>query len=247
MKIDRRKVKDQGWSLVNKGYWLNVGAFAIVTAIIGGLSGTYSISSSGVSITAKLPFADDFDPTAILLFLMIGFVFFIITALIFVTSAMMYGVFRYGAAKYSLKKIRGEETSIKDIFSGFQKFGTVAKAGILVHLYIMLWSFLFFVPGIIKSFSYSQTFYLLADDPKLSASEAITKSRQIMDGYKWNRFVLGLSLLGWNILNGMSGGIAGVFWINPYIEFTYAGYYNELNGGQKSSDETINVEVAEVL
>ena len=70
----------------------------------------------------------------------------------------------------------------------------------LTGLYIALWSLLFIIPGIIKSFSYAMAPYILAEHPEMTASEAITESRHMMDGNKWRLFCLDFSFIGWSLL-----------------------------------------------
>jgi uncharacterized membrane protein len=59
---------------------------------------------------------------------------------------------------------------------------------------------LFIIPGIIKSFSYALTPYILKDNPDLKFNSAITKSREMMNGHKLELFTLYLSFIGWYLL-----------------------------------------------
>ncbi len=95
-------------------------------------------------------------------------------------------------------------------------------------IFLLLWSLLFIVPGLIKSYSYRMVPYILAENPDMKATEAITRSREIMDGNKWNAFVLDLSFIGWIFLSVITFGIVGVFYVNPYICQTDAELYNAL-------------------
>ena len=101
-------------------------------------------------------------------------------------------------------------------------------AMLLKDIFLFLWSLLFIVPGIIKSFSYAMVPYILADNPGLSATEAITLSRKMMDGNKWRMFVLDLSFIGWMFLSACTLGILGIFYVNPYMYSTHAELYNAL-------------------
>lgn len=91
-------------------------------------------------------------------------------------------------------------------------------------VYQFLWS-LTIIGGVIKAFSYQMVPYILAENPKLTAKEAITLSRQMMNGHKWESFVAGLSFLGWDILNGVTLGLSGIFFSNPYEQAFYGEYY----------------------
>lgn len=106
-------------------------------------------------------------------------------------------------------------------------FGKSILVGVLQGLFLSLWTLLFIVPGIIKSFSYMLTYHILRDEPELSPLQAITKSRRMMDGHKAEAFVLGLSFIGW-ILLGIVTLFIGFLWIAPYMSVTYAHFYNML-------------------
>ena len=82
---------------------------------------------------------------------------------------------------------------------------------LLVSIYTCLWALLFYIPGIVKSFSYSMSWFVLAENPHLSADEAITASRRIMNGHKWELFVLYLSFIPWYILSFVTFGIGFLF------------------------------------
>ena len=84
-------------------------------------------------------------------------------------------------------------------------------------------------PGIVKSYSYRMVPFLLADHPELSGTETITLSRQMMNGHKWNAFVLDLSFLGWHILSILTLGLLGIFFVNPYQLSTDAELYRVLS------------------
>lgn len=92
-------------------------------------------------------------------------------------------------------------------------------------LYTFLWTLLFIIPGIIKSYEYYMVPYILADHPEMSHQEVFALSKKMMDGEKWNTFVLELSFIGWQLLNGLTIGILGLFYVNPYVHATHAELY----------------------
>ena len=106
----------------------------------------------------------------------------------------------------------------------------------LMYLFIVLWSFLFIIPGIIKAFSYAMTPYILEENPELSANEAIDRSRAMMKGHKFDLFWLFLSFIGWFFLSLLTLGIGGL-WLGPYMQTATAAFYEdvkadyEVNGG----------------
>ena len=98
---------------------------------------------------------------------------------------------------------------------------------------------LFVIPGIIKSCSYALTFYIRADNPSLSATEAITESRRMMDGYKMKYFMLQLSFIGWIIVGALCLGV-GTLWVAAYMQTATAVFYEEVKASkcQKESETT---------
>lgn len=100
------------------------------------------------------------------------------------------------------------------------------------------------VPFIIVSYGLSRVPYILADDETATGMEVIRRSWNIMKGNKWSLFVFGLSFLGWNLLNALTCGILGVFFVTPYMTIAQAGFHRELVG-KKEPEEAEEVECAE--
>lgn len=150
-------------------------------------------------------------------------------ALLGVVTFIIGGVIQLGYARYLLNQHDGRPFRFGDLFSQFDRFGTGFAQAFLRNLYTILWTLLFIVPGLIKGFSYAMTPFILADHPEMTASEAITASRKLMDGHKGELFVLGLSFFGWNLLCVFTLGIASL-WITPYLNAAYAAFYRELTG-----------------
>ncbi|AYM01967.1 DUF975 family protein [Levilactobacillus yiduensis] len=102
---------------------------------------------------------------------------------------------------------------------------------ILTGIFVALWSLLLVFPGIIKAYAYSQAFYIYRDaydrGEKMSALQAITASRKLMDGNKAFLFIMDLSFMLWFILVAITFNIAGLF-VDPYYDLTRAKFYNQL-------------------
>ncbi|KRL05274.1 DUF975 family protein [Liquorilactobacillus oeni] len=125
---------------------------------------------------------------------------------------------------------------LKGAFSVFTKrhFVSVLVLYVLVSLFTFLWMLLFIIPGIIKSYSYSQTYLIYKDlaeskqsTEDISYLDYITKSRNLMNGHKLDLFLLQLSFLGWSILAVLSFGI-GFIWLTPYKTATYVAFYKDI-------------------
>ncbi len=121
----------------------------------------------------------------------------------------------------------GKKPEIADIFYGYSDFGSSVLVVIITALFTFLWSLLFVVPGIIKAISYSQAYYIIAENKGISATEAINRSKAMMHGHKMDYFVLQLSFIGWGLLGVITFGIAFI-WIAPYMNATYTNFYNSI-------------------
>lgn len=139
-------------------------------------------------------------------------------------SILLAGPIAAGLALVQLSALRGQQVEFGDMFKGFNNFGTTCGTGVLVAIYTILWSLLFYIPGIVKAYSYSMTFYILADHPEMKANEAITASRMMMKGHKWDLFVLDLSFFWWIVLASVTCGIAAIY-VEPYMELSHASFY----------------------
>lgn len=160
----------------------------------------------------------------------------IVMALCSVLSGISLGVAAFilvpslviGLNFFSVAMYRGDATSIEDIFrEGFDNFGRKLGGYLWMELFIYLWSLLFVIPGIIKAISYALTPYILADCKNVRATDALKLSMRMMEGHKWEYFVLGLSFIGWMLLTSLTCGLLYVFYVGPYMNNTFAGYYAE--------------------
>lgn len=131
-----------------------------------------------------------------------------------------------------LKLTKKEDISVGDLFSGFSATGKALWLNIITAVFTFLWTLLLIIPGIIKQYSYSMAFYILADNPELTAREALSKSKEIMNGHKWDFFVLQLSFFWWYLLVGITFGIASIY-VTPYISATTANFYNSIKGNEE--------------
>ncbi|MGI6012149.1 MAG: DUF975 family protein [Ruminococcus sp.] len=94
-------------------------------------------------------------------------------------------------------------------------------------VYRFLWT-LTVIGGIIKHYSYFLVPYIVAENPDIKAGEAITLSRKMMKGHKWECFVLELSFIGWRLLGLVTFGVTEVLYSTPYETAAYCEYYVRL-------------------
>lgn len=144
-----------------------------------------------------------------------------------IASFVIAPAFSLALCMFFLKLTKGEEVSVVDVFAGFNKTGRALWLNILIGVFTFLWSLLLVIPGIIKAYAYSMSFYVLADNPELTASEALAKSQSIMRGHKMELFILELSFIGWYFVVGLTLGIAAIY-VAPYMNATMANFYNSI-------------------
>ena len=126
-----------------------------------------------------------------------------------------------------LNMTAGVKPTVSELFNHFNKFWAAFKVTFFQGLFIALWSMLLWIPGIVKSYSYAMAMYIQAENPEMGSLEAITRSKQMMQGHKMELFVLDLSFIGWYLLCGLTFGIAAI-WVIPYISATKANFYNSI-------------------
>ena len=141
-------------------------------------------------------------------------------------ALIVIGPLEYGQAYIFLKQARDRQpVQLGDMFRGFQDdFGGTFLIGFLSQLFVALWSLLFLIPGIVKSYAYSMAYYVKLDHPDYGWKACIDESRRLMDGHKWEKFVLDLSFLGWILVGALCLGV-GTLWVTPYMAATEAQFY----------------------
>lgn len=157
---------------------------------------------------------------------------------VFSTLAFILGgTLELGYCQFLLKQHDQQGPEFNDLFSQFHRFGTGFAQQFLRGLYIVLWSLLLVIPGIMAAYSYAMTPFILTDHPEMTASEAIKRSKQMMDGHKGELFVLDLSFIGWNMLASACMNL-GYLFLNPYRQAAQAAFYRELLRQEKAEHVT---------
>lgn len=140
-------------------------------------------------------------------------------------NALVFNPLKVGCTRFFILNA-DSYPSLKELGFAFKtNYWNVVKVMFITDVYILLWSLLFIIPGIIKGYSYHLVPYLLAENPDMTAKEAIDLSREIMDGYKFSTFILDLSFIGWNLLELITFGLSGVLYSNPYYYATHSELY----------------------
>lgn len=222
------------------GHW----GVAVLTAFVASLLGAGSSNSSSVNFNlgfdsgSSMPdfnisgSYNDFSFSSIMNYIQNHPVLATILTIVIIVSAV-WGLASFilgGATKAGLcefnKGLYNGTPNFNDLFKHYSIFGKAFLANFLVSLFTFLWTLLFIIPGIIATYSYSMTFYILADHPEMDAMDAIRMSKEMMRGHKWELFCLQISFIGWSILSACSLGI-GFLFLTPYVgQSTYAFYRN---------------------
>lgn len=161
---------------------------------------------------------------------------FISINLLTLARFLVSGVIQLGYAHILLKQHEQQEYSFNDLFSQFHRFGQGFAQAFLRELYTALWSLLLIVPGIIAHYKYAMTPYIMTDHPELTASEAIERSKELMDGHKGELFILHFTFIGWDLLAAITLNI-GHLVLNPYKNAAEAAFYRKLTGASVRNEE----------
>ena len=207
--MDRAKLKQDA----KKSLRGNYGSAILVLLVLGILTG----------IPAVLPeiFKNSSNETQAIVSIVAMLLALLITAL-----------FTLGAVSFFLKISRNKKVGFGELFSKTNLWVSCIVAIVMMGIFTSLWTLLLIIPGIIAAYRYRLTPYILVDNPKIGGLDAITKSKEMMRGYKMDLFVLDLSFIGWQILAIFTFGLL-YFWLAPYMNATYANFYNELRKKDK--------------
>jgi uncharacterized membrane protein len=165
-----------------------------------------------------------------LLYLVIGVVSFVVNLIPIlgpIATTVISGAITLGIYGYYLDVTRGLQPSFSAFFSGFSQFWRAFVLYLLMAIFTLLWMLLLIVPGIIAAYRYTQSYYILKDNPEIGALEAIRRSKALMVGSKGRLFILQLTFIGWALLGILTLGI-GYLWLSPYILTANAHFYEDL-------------------
>ncbi len=143
----------------------------------------------------------------------------------------------YGLCNLALDVFRGYNVGIEGLFQGFRSnYVHVTLTMLLSRIYIILWTLLLVIPGIVKTYSYAMMPYILKDHPEMCYDQAIDASMRMMQGYKVKLFLLDLSFIGWIFLSLITLGLGFIFLV-PYMGVAHAAFYEDVKsrGGDEYS------------
>ena len=145
-----------------------------------------------------------------------------------ILAILIPGPLAVGAAFFALKISRDQEAKTDDLFFSFNNnLGNSILAYLIVLVFAFIGFILLIIPGIIVALALSQTWFILAENPSIDSYDAVIKSKNMMKGYKWQYFKIGLRLFGLGLLCLLTLGI-GFLWLIPYQYVVYAKFYEEV-------------------
>lgn len=218
-----------------RGNWFKaIVANFIYAFFCGGVSISTSVSNStttpeeGESVVALLSAAGQQGAEPYANFILGGYlVVLLIGLLVGIITSGITGSVAVGFARFNSDLTSGGDAKIGSLFSYFGKMFTVFWMNIIMGVRIFLGTLLFIIPGIVMSFNYAMVHHVLADNPDLTAREALAESKRIMKGNRWRYFCLSFSFIGLNLLIVLTLGIAAI-WVVPYENAAFGAFYNEI-------------------
>lgn len=235
---NRANLKANAKVAFKRNYWLCVLValiLGIATGSGGGSAGNSASQTTETIISEDIPFdttspeniindiLPSWDSGSMAITAILVVVILIVLAIAFALQFFLFGPLEVGCSNF-FKTNAYEKAELNKLTIAFQKehYMKIAATMFLRNLYTALWLLVFIIPGVIKAYEYRMIPYILSDCPDISRQEAFRISKEMMMGNKMNAFILDLSFFGWIILTVITCGIAGVFYVNPYIAATDA-------------------------
>ncbi len=198
-----------------------------------------TIVIDGKTVDIEKPAVAAIGAAVVIVILIVSLICLFVGIIGIAIDIFVYNPIEYGCIKF-FRKSQHENTSLGTMFHGFKDgYGKIVKVLFFRDLFIFLWSLLFVIPGIVKSYEYRMVPFLLSENPNMTKDEALKASSRMMKGNKWRAFVLDLSFLGWHILSAFTFGMLEIFYVAPYVNGTNAALYEALKAEQ---NETIVTE-----
>ena len=221
MMWNRAELKMRGNMAFKKNY-----VSAVVVALLMGIFGTVSGESSArrVSENSDIYSGNLFNVgmiTGLLAGIATVVILIVLVAKVFVGNLLKMGGYRFFILNQTA------QPGIGTLLDGFRSghYVNIVLTMFLRDLFTTLWSLLLVVPGIVKHYEYLMVPYIIAENPAMDYKEAFQISKQMMDGEKMEAFIMDLSLLGWYLLSAVTCGLLAIFYVNPYVQASFAEMY----------------------
>lgn len=254
----RKELKERAKEALKRNYWKIV-LVSLIGMLIGGGLGSSGISGGGSDIrdmasdNVKEHFTehenDDVDwegAEAVLDDIqmdirpqdIVAVVFTVIVVLIVAAIVLAVGIaldvlllnpVQVGINRFMVKSLDDTARIAEVGYTFDHNYKNGVKVMFFKDLYVVLWSLLFIIPGIYKAYQYRMVPYILGENPDMTYQEVLQRSKDMMDGQKWDAFVLDLSFILWHMLGGITCGLAEIFYVAPYVNLTDAALYSRLS------------------
>ncbi|MGX7639367.1 DUF975 family protein [Coprococcus comes] len=218
---NRAELKMRGNMAFKKNY-----VSAVVVALLMGIFGTVSGESSArrVSENSDIYSGNLFNVgmiTGLLAGIATVVILIVLVAKVFVGNLLKMGGYRFFILNQTA------QPGIGTLLDGFRSghYVNIVLTMFLRDLFTALWSLLLVVPGIVKHYEYLMVPYIIAENPAMDYKEAFQISKQMMDGEKMEAFIMDLSFLGWYLLSAVTCGLLAIFYVNPYVQASFAEMY----------------------
>lgn len=254
----RKELKERAKEALKRNYWKIV-LVSLIGMLIGGGLGSSGISGGGSDIrdmasdNVKEHFTehenDDVDwegAEAVLDDIqmdirpqdIVAVAFTVIVVLIVAAIVLAIGIaldvlllnpVQVGINRFMVKSLDDTARIAEVGYTFDHNYKNGVKVMFFKDLYVVLWSLLFIVPGIYKAYQYRMVPYILGENPDMTYQEVLQRSKDMMDGQKWDAFILDLSFILWHMLGGITCGLAEIFYVAPYVNLTDAALYSRLS------------------
>lgn len=217
-----------------KGKWGLAVGVGLVASLFGAGGSSFNLDLGGTSDTS----VDNTETVDKLTDVIAEYLPIILAVLLFAIAvgiaiaiawSLLASTVNVGYCRFNLALIDGKPVSFGILFSYFSHCWKAFVTNFLMGLYVFLWTLLFIIPGIIAAYSYGLAPYIIAENPEISATEALRRSKELMRGNKWRFFCLEMSFIGWWLATALTLGI-GLLWLIPYCNAAYADFYREVSG-----------------
>ncbi len=234
-----REIKERAKNLFKLNYW-----YCVIISFLVGLNGSRGVSyvRSFESIFSKPDSGNDYrelitpEKMAVILAVVGAIVLTSTMISIVVYAIRLFAIepLTVSGSKFFLTNIY-QKGDLNLVGHGYtENYKNVVKVLFFRDMYVLLWSLLLLIPGIVKSYEYFAVSYLLAEDPNIDKDEAFRLSKEITRGHKFNLFLFDLSFIGWYLLLFFTCGLILPFWTVPYHRQALACYYDELTRGRRN-------------
>ena len=223
---NRQELKERGKAAFRANYWPNVLVAFVLSLLTAGGSVAVNSKVRGENVQQQVASLPQNEKVMILVAILGMFSMIIVISVLL--DIFIFNPLKIGCYAFFKENVQSGTADVNLLKEGFSDYGHKFFTMFLRSLFIAIGAMLFVVPGIYLALCYRMVPYIVRDNPELAPMDVLRRSKEMMNGHKWNAFVLDLSFLGWDILSVCTLGLVGIFWANPYIQNTNAALYLEL-------------------